>query len=188
MECHGDRLPGRYISTGDKDTMSAMMKPAKELHETGAGQPTAACQLMVCPSRRTLVTTRRPAPTRGGWSRRHRGACLGDGVRHGVPDDVFPRQAAESNALLFSLDQPVVGYMVKSMRLIPTNTVGQACDRVRLRRIPREACYDQERGQSKVEKDTVTLNEEHGEIFSLRKDTTSNAPWAAFDVRSIVAG
>ena len=70
--------------------------------------------------------------------------------------------------------------MVKSMRLIPTNTVGQAW-------IPREACYDQERGQSKVEKDTVTLNEEHGEILSLRKDTTSNAPWAAFGVRSVAA-
>ena len=96
------------------------------------------------------------------------------GYEDGDTDDVFPRQAAESNALLFSLDQPVVGYMVKSMRLIPTNTVGQACDRVRLRRIPREACYDQEPGQSKVENDTVTLNEEHGEILPLRKDTTSN--------------
>ena len=45
-------------------------------------------------------------PTRAGRSRRHRGACLGDGVRHGVPDDVFPRQAVESNTLLFPLDQP----------------------------------------------------------------------------------
>ena len=105
----------------------------------------------------------RVSPARSGRSRRHRGACLG-----GVPIVVFPRQAAESNALLFSLDQPVVGYMVKSMRLIPTNTVGQAW-------IPREACYDQERGQSKVEKDTVTLNEKQGEVHPRRKDKTPNA-------------
>ena len=52
--------------------------------------------------------------------------------------------------------------MVKSMRLIPTNKVGQACERVRLPRLPCQACYDQERGQSKVENDTVTLNEEKG--------------------------
>ena len=96
MECHGDRLPGRYISTGAKDTM----KPANEFHETDVGQPTAACQVMVCPSRRTVVP-KRPPPTREGWSRRHRGVCL----RHGVPIDVFPRQAAESNALLFSLGE-----------------------------------------------------------------------------------
>ena len=162
MECHGDRLPGRYISTGAKDTMSATVKPAKEFHETDVGQ------VIVCPSTRTL-DTKRPAPTREGWSRRHRGACNGDEVRHGVPIDVFPRQAAESNALLFSLDQPLAGYMVKSMRLIPTNKVGQACDRVGLQWLPREACYDQERGQSKVEKDTVTLNEEPGEVLPWRR-------------------
>ena len=38
------------------------------------------------------------------------------------------------------------GYMVKSMRLIPTNKVGQACERVGLPRLPREAGFDQERG------------------------------------------
>ena len=101
MECHGNHLPGRFSSTGAKDTMSTMVKPAKEFHEFDVGQPTAACQVMVCPSRRTLVT-KGPAPTREGWSRRHRGAFL----RHGDADDVFPRQAVESNALLFSLDQP----------------------------------------------------------------------------------
>ena len=36
----------------------------------------------------------------------------------GDTDDVFPRQAAESNALLFSLVHPLAGYMVKSMRLL----------------------------------------------------------------------
>ena len=109
------------------------------------------------------------------------------GYEDGDTDDVFLRQAAESNALLFSLDQPVVGYMVKSMRLIPTNTVGQACDRVRLPRLPREAGFDQERGQSKVENDTVTLNEEQGDILPRRKDTTPNDTWVAFGVRSVVA-
>ena len=86
MERHGDRLPGRYISTGSKDTMSAVVKPAKELHESDVGQPIATCQLMVCPSRSTLVT-KETAPTREGWSKRHRGACL----RHGDTDDVLPR-------------------------------------------------------------------------------------------------
>ena len=33
MKCHGDRLPGRDKSTGAKNTMSSMVKPAKELHE-----------------------------------------------------------------------------------------------------------------------------------------------------------
>ena len=70
MECHGDgdRLPGRYISTGvtsgeeehaveriiemrndvDKDTMSTMVKLATEIDELrDIGQPTAACQVMV---------------------------------------------------------------------------------------------------------------------------------------------
>ena len=37
----------------------------------------------------------------------------------GYDDDIFPQQAAESNALLFSLVQPLAGYMVKSMRLVP---------------------------------------------------------------------
>ena len=58
MECHGDRLPGRYTSTGAKNTMSSVMKPVKELHECDVGQPTTACQVMVCLSRRMLVTKR----------------------------------------------------------------------------------------------------------------------------------
>ena len=47
-----------------------------------------------------------------------------------------------------SLGQSKAGFLVKSMRLIPMNMVAQACDRVRLRRLPREACCDQ------AEKDT----------------------------------
>ena len=120
MECHGDRRPGRYINTGRQDH-DVSYDEARE----GASR-----------------AWRRPAdcgmPADGVSFQKNAGYEDGD------TDDVFPRQAAESNALLFSLDQPMVGYMVKSMRLIPTNTVGQACDRVRLRRIPREACYDQE--------------------------------------------
>ena len=45
--------------------------------------------------------------------------------RHGVPDDVFPRQAVENNVLL-SLSTTRTGYMVRSVRWIPTNKVGQA--------------------------------------------------------------
>ena len=119
------------VVRSDEDTMSTMVKPAKEFHEFDVDQ-TAACQVMVCPCRRTLVT-KRPAPTREGWSRRHRGACL----RHCDTDDVFPRQVMESNALLFSLDQPKAGFLVKSMRSIPTNSVGQTCKTIRLRRLTR---------------------------------------------------
>ena len=34
MDCHGDRRPGRYTSTGAKDTRSDTMKPANEFHVT----------------------------------------------------------------------------------------------------------------------------------------------------------
>ena len=93
--------------------MPAVMKPAKELHETGVGQPD--CGMPV-----DGVSFRKNA-----------------GYEDGDTDDVSPRQAVESNALL-SLSGPVekAGYMVKSMRLIPTNTVCQACERVRLPRAP----------------------------------------------------
>ena len=115
MECHGDRLPERYTSTGAKDTMSAMVQPAMELHECDVAQPTAACQLMVCASRRTLVT---------------RTVTLTTSSR----DKLW-------RAMLSCLSGPVekAGSMVKSMRLIPKNEVGQACERVRLPRLPREA-------------------------------------------------
>ena len=74
-------------------------------------------------ARQETVGYTRRAPTRAARSRRHRGACLGDdGVRHGVPDGVFPRQAVESNAALIPLDQPTaedwLAHMVRSIRLI----------------------------------------------------------------------
>ena len=172
MECHGDRLPGRKTNTevpsveegldverisvarSDEDTMSTMAKLAKEIDEfRDISQPTAACQVVVCPSSRTQVT-KRPAPTRAGRSRRHRGACL----RYGVTDDIFPRQIMESNALLFSLGQPVAGFLVKSMRLIPTNMVGQTCERV-------GDCGSHAKRVVTKRRKTVTLNEEEGEVF-----------------------
>ena len=107
-------FPGGKKVLGDTDTMSATMKPAKELHKLGVGQPTAVCQLMVVPSRRQLVTLFRPAQ---GGAEDTEERVLAYGMVS--PDDVFPRQAAESNALLFSLVQPLAGYMVKSMRLLP---------------------------------------------------------------------
>ena len=40
----------------------------------------------------------------------------------------------------------------------------------------------------KVEKDTVTLNEEQGDVLPRRKDTTPNDTlWVAFGVRSVFA-
>ena len=54
------------------------------------------------------------------------------GVRHGVPGYVFPRLTVESNALLF-LSTSVSGDWLRS----------RACERVRLLRLPREACFDE---------------------------------------------
>ena len=101
-----------------KNTVPATVKPAKEFRRPAdCGMPGDGVSFQ------ENAGDKRRALARSGRSTRHRGGCLGDEVRHGVPIDVLPRQAAESNALLFSLDQPLAGYMVKSMRLIPTNKV-----------------------------------------------------------------
>ena len=119
--------------------MPATMKPAKDLHKLDVGQPTAVCQLMVVPSLRRLVTLFRPA--QGGPEDTEEGVLAMMVANSGpfraeqkAPRSeswrtawchlcLFPRQAAWSNALLFSLVQPLAGYLVKSMRLIPTNIV-----------------------------------------------------------------
>ena len=36
MDCHGDRCPGRYTSTGTKDTRSDTMKPDEEQGEVAS--------------------------------------------------------------------------------------------------------------------------------------------------------
>ena len=61
MECHGDRLRGRYISTGGQGHDVS----AKEFHELDVGQPTAECPF-VCLSRRTLVTRGELRPVQSG--------------------------------------------------------------------------------------------------------------------------
>ena len=146
-----------------KDTMSATMKLAKEFHETDVGQPTAACP------KRKLVTTRKPTPTRTGRSRRHRGACL----RHGDTDDAFPRQArhvVESNAFLFSLDQPTAkdSYMERSFRLTP------GLRKSRTAMLPREACFDQvtfaEEGHDADRRCDSTLSRTRGQLMKLAKE------------------
>ena len=45
------------------------------------------------------------------------------------------------------------------MRLFPTSSVSQTCERVRSRQLPRYSCFDQ------AEKDTVTFIEEQDEVF-----------------------
>ena len=64
------------------------------------------------------------------------------------------------------------GYMVRSMRLIPTNKVGQACGRISLVRLPREACLIRSNG--KVEKDTVTLMMSRVKSLPWREEMTPN--------------
>ena len=101
MECHCDRFPGRYISTGAKDTMSATMKPAKEFHEIDVGQPTAACQPMVSLQEKAVYDEEASSDPR--WAEHKTPRSVSAAMVHGmvVTDDVFPRQAVESNALLF---------------------------------------------------------------------------------------
>ena len=124
--CHGDHFPGRYTNTGRPSvgeghdvervtlarTMSAMVKLTQENDEScvyviGYGMVPLSPRPADCGKPLDGVALQEKAGytalTRAGRSRIHRGACLGDGVQHGVPDDVFPRQALESNALLFSL-------------------------------------------------------------------------------------
>ena len=174
MECHGDRLPGLCKNTGVNDverTMSANVRVVglcRRLRHCAPllrGQPTCGMPVECVALQETAGHT---APTRSGRSRRHRGACLGDGVRHGVPDDVIPRQAVESIALLFSLGQPEAGFLVKSMRSIPTNMVGQTCERVS------DCCGSHMKRVVARRQDTVTFNEEQGAVLSGRKDTTSS--------------
>ena len=149
----------------DKDTMSATMKPAKEFHELDVGQPNVECQLMVLHSRRQLVARRgelRPV--------------------HVLTLMVSPMMSSRDKlwrATLSCLSQPVekAGYMVKSMRLIPTNKIGQACGKVRLLRLPREVCFDQGDDKAdKAEKDTVTLNGEHGKVTTVEEGLDVERP------------
>ena len=95
-----------------------------------------------------------------GWSRRHRGACLGAVAGYGVVP-LLPSRDKLLRAMLSCLPPPAekAGYMVKSVRLIPTNMV------LPLSRI------------AAAENDTVTLNEEKSEVRPGRKDMTPNAPW-----------
>ena len=92
---------------------------------------------------RRLVTSRGELR----WSRRHRGVCLGVDV---VGYDKESARSGGEQCSLVSLDQPTAkaGYMVKSLRFTPTNSVGQARERVSLMWLPREACFDQERRQN----------------------------------------
>ena len=74
----------------------------------------------------------------------------------------------ESNALLFSVDQPKAGFLVKSTRLIPTNMVGQTCERVR------DCGGSHAKRVMTLRRKTVTLNEAQGEVSSVAKEKTSD--------------
>ena len=64
-------------------------------------------------------------------------------------DDVFPRQAVESNALL-SLWASREGWLHGQADAFDSHEQGRSglLGRVGLQRLPREVCYDQERGES----------------------------------------
>ena len=115
--------------------MSALVKLAKETYEScDIGHPAAECQLMVLPSKRKLVTQRcELRPAQGG----------AEDTEERVLTLVF--QCPLWKAMLSSTSRPADcegWFMVRSMRLSPTNIVGQPCERVRLLRSPREAGFD----------------------------------------------
>ena len=148
-------------------TVSAMVKLTQENDESWVyvvdygmvpllrGQPTAVCQLIVLPSRKQLVTQLRP-------------------VQGGAEDT---EERVLSMVYGISLGQLEAGFLVKSMRSIPTNMVGQTCERVS------HCCGSHVKRVLARRQDTVTLNEEQGAVLRggrTRRRTT-------FSVLSVVA-
>ena len=152
MECHGDRLLGRKTCTGRR-RCDVVYREALEGLSPDCGMPGDGVSFQ-----KNAGYTEIQTPSREGWSKRHRGACL----RHGVTDDLFPRQVMGSNALMFSLGQSKAGFLVKSMRLIPTNMVGQTCE-------TGGACGSHAKRVMTKRRKTVTLNEEQGEVLPWRR-------------------
>ena len=93
------------------------------------GQPTAVCQLMVLPSGRKLVTQFRPAQG-GAENTEERVLAMVCGM-------VSLMTSSYDKQWRTMLSCSLSGYMVRSLRL------SQACEKVRLLRLPREACFDE---------------------------------------------
>ena len=98
---------------------------------------TSVCQLMVLPSRRKLVTQLRPAQG-GAEDTKERVLAM---MVYGMVSLMTSSHDKPWRAMLScarSTSRPRrIGHMVRSLRLI------QACERVRLLRLPREVCFDE---------------------------------------------
>ena len=102
------------------------------------------------------------------------------------PIDVFPRQAAESDALL-SPSASREGWLNGEVGAFDSHEQGAReesdCSGSRVKRVLTRS----EDKVDKAENDTVTLNQEKGEVHPQRKDMTPNVTGVAFGVRSVVA-
>ena len=102
------------------------------------------------------------------------------------PIDVFPRQAVESDALL-SPSASREGWLHGEVGAFDSHEQGAReesdCSGSRVKRVLTRS----EDKVDKAEKDTVTLNEEKGEVHLQRKDMTPNVTGVASGVRSVVA-
>ena len=128
MEFHGDRLPGRYISTGGQQR-DVSYDEARE---------------GVSRARRRPAVDGKLRPAQGGAEDTEEPVLA---MRHGMASLLTSSRDKLWRAMLLCLSRPVekAGYMVKSMRLISTNKGRSGLlGKVRLR----VACRDQERGQS----------------------------------------
>ena len=101
--------------------MSTMVKPAEEFHEFDVEQPTAACQAMVCPFQMNAgYEEGQLRPAKGGAEETEERVCGMVTLTTSSRDKLW--RAMLSCSLSTSRR---LGFLVKPMRLIPTNSVGQ---------------------------------------------------------------
>ena len=102
--------------------MSATMKPPNEFHELDVGQPIAACQVMVCPSRRKLVVRGELRPVQGGAEDTEERflALMASSPAQGGAEDTEERVLAM-----------LAGYMVRTRSVRPAKESGCRGSRVK---------------------------------------------------------
>ena len=126
----------------EKDTMSAMVKLAKKICGfCDVGQSTAACQLMVLPSRKQLVTRGVLRPAQGGakdTEERVYGLVSLTTSSRDEHDKLWRAM------LSCSLAADCEGWFLGEVDALDSHEKGCGDLRKsqRLRRLPREACYD----------------------------------------------
>ena len=123
---------------------------------------------MVLPARKQLVTRGELRPAQGGAEDTEERVYSMVSLLTSSRDKLWRAMLSCSVSA-----QPKAGFLVKLMRSIPTNSVGQTCERVG------DCGSHVKRVLTSRRKDTVTLNEEQVEVSSVAKDKTTNDVWRA---------